>query len=280
MKKFFTILGGIFFLSTFISAQIVLEMNSLPGDDSLRTVGQIIYFKTVIKDTSETNPINLGLCLSKDTIKAWGDYTCQLRIANAYFDARDQGGTGNYMAIDTLNWEVDKFYHVWLEVYFSGDEVTPGTYNVIIQPDGDATQYNIAIDAHFRNNVQVLKWWTDLGQNSPGAGGYIEVSNVAFVNDYSIPTGINNIAQRNSILNCNPNPVKDALTVNYSLRNSANMNLSIFDITGKEVLVLYKGYKNAGQHQLKANISSLQQGLYIARLQTGSTIEIQKLIIK
>ena len=57
------------------------------------------------------------------------------------------------------------------------------------------------------------------------------------------------------------------------------MNLSVFDILGREVSVLVYERKDAGIHEVKFDGSNLASGVYFYRLQAGDFVATKKLIL-
>ncbi len=77
-----------------------------------------------------------------------------------------------------------------------------------------------------------------------------------------------------------PNPFQSSTTIAFDLEQSANVHLAIFDATGRiiQTLVDHQSMDN-GQHKFLFNKSNLENGFYIARLQVGQEILLQKMIL-
>ncbi len=79
------------------------------------------------------------------------------------------------------------------------------------------------------------------------------------------------------ILNIHPNPVYHYLTLEFQLLESEPLNLSVFNITGKEIFSnTYQGQKNYNRLQL--DVSSFQSGLYILKIQSKELVYIYKFL--
>jgi hypothetical protein len=76
-----------------------------------------------------------------------------------------------------------------------------------------------------------------------------------------------------------PNPANPTTTISYELPEAQNITLQIFDITGRLVETLYKGYKEAGHWDLKWNASEQSSGVYIYRLQVGDRCISKKMVV-
>ncbi|MFH1735110.1 MAG: T9SS type A sorting domain-containing protein [bacterium] len=76
-----------------------------------------------------------------------------------------------------------------------------------------------------------------------------------------------------------PNPFNPTTTINYSLANAEVVNLSVFDISGREVATLVNGYRNAGAHDVVFDASQLASGIYVTKLTAGSNVVTAKLVL-
>ncbi|GAB5519975.1 MAG: hypothetical protein RhofKO_22260 [Rhodothermales bacterium] len=76
-----------------------------------------------------------------------------------------------------------------------------------------------------------------------------------------------------------PNPFTTSTTVHYALREPGPVRLILYDTLGREHLRLLDGEQRAGRHRLTLNARTLASGLYHLRLEAGSFIQTQPLVI-
>ena len=76
-----------------------------------------------------------------------------------------------------------------------------------------------------------------------------------------------------------PNPFNSGTTITYSLKNSGEVELSIYDLTGQRIHKLASGRQSAGEHQSYWDAIESASGVYIYRLQVGELSEIKKMIL-
>jgi hypothetical protein len=76
-----------------------------------------------------------------------------------------------------------------------------------------------------------------------------------------------------------PNPFNPNTIIRYQLPKSALVNLSVYDILGREVSVLVNERKKAGYHEVKFDGTGLSSGVYFYRLTAGSYVETRKLVL-
>jgi hypothetical protein len=79
-----------------------------------------------------------------------------------------------------------------------------------------------------------------------------------------------------SLLSVYPNPFNPTAEINFTLVNSGQVRLSVFDISGKEVAILINGYEQAGSHSLTFNAGNLASGIYFFTLNDGSGMRTVK----
>ena len=80
-----------------------------------------------------------------------------------------------------------------------------------------------------------------------------------------------------------PNPFNPATTISYSLRKPAQVNLNVFDITGREVRSLVHRYQSEGTYAVQWSAEgrqgpALASGVYIVCLQVGTQVATRKMI--
>ncbi len=96
------------------------------------------------------------------------------------------------------------------------------------------------------------------------------------------PEGIadNAQAQALSAFKVYPNPVQGACHLDYSLANSAQVDIAVYDMQGRQVSTIFQGQQAAGEQQLSWDGSNLSPGVYIVRLQVGKYVVNRKITVK
>ena len=77
-----------------------------------------------------------------------------------------------------------------------------------------------------------------------------------------------------------PNPFNPSTVIRYGLPGSSEVRLSVYDMLGREVLVLLDGTREAGMHNVNFDASGLSSGVYFYRLRAGDFVQTRKLIIR
>ncbi len=77
-----------------------------------------------------------------------------------------------------------------------------------------------------------------------------------------------------------PNPANDKARFTLSMQQAETLSLTLYDIIGTRVLLIAdkQGY-NTGEHSFEINLKSLANGVYILRMDAGSTSQSRRLTI-
>jgi uncharacterized repeat protein (TIGR01451 family) len=76
-----------------------------------------------------------------------------------------------------------------------------------------------------------------------------------------------------------PNPFNPTTSIAFSLPESAQVSLAVYDVLGRRVATLVNGQLQAGQHSVQFEATSLPSGMYLYRLTTPSGSITQKMIL-
>jgi len=76
-----------------------------------------------------------------------------------------------------------------------------------------------------------------------------------------------------------PNPFNASTNIRFALPEASQVNLSVFDITGRTVATVSRGEFGAGYHTMTFDASALSSGVYFYRLEAGSYVETKKMVL-
>ena len=76
-----------------------------------------------------------------------------------------------------------------------------------------------------------------------------------------------------------PNPFNPITIINYELKNRNNVNITIYDLTGREVETLINQFQNKGRYSVVFNAGALASGIYIYKLKVGSYEQCRKMML-
>ncbi len=73
-----------------------------------------------------------------------------------------------------------------------------------------------------------------------------------------------------------PNPIIDNGTIEFSLSQSSNVNISLFDINGSKVKAIFNGQLNSGNYKMINDFDNLNPGIYFLKYSIGSKEKMLK----
>ncbi len=76
-----------------------------------------------------------------------------------------------------------------------------------------------------------------------------------------------------------PNPFNPSTTIEYSVPANSNITIKIFNILGKEVRTLLKGYQQKGKHKIIFSACNLSTGVYFYTLYSNSRTVTKHLLL-
>jgi len=76
-----------------------------------------------------------------------------------------------------------------------------------------------------------------------------------------------------------PNPFNSSSVIKYSIPQSANVSMKVFDVLGNEIETLVSEEKSVGTYEVTWYAASLPSGVYFYQLSAGSFIETKKMVL-
>jgi len=179
---------------------------------------------------------------------------------------------------------------VCVYIYLGGD--LPSKKGVAVRckgfVDGSTAFYNVTpvgdINGDGQNDFAASVPYDAL-KGTPPQDGYF----VIFSGDTTLVTSVKQKEQTEytfSLSQNYPNPFNPSTTIDYSLEKQDNIRISIYDITGKLVRVLFEGNESAGSHKIKwdgksAGNKTVSSGIYflVAETESDKTLLTKKIVL-
>lgn len=74
-----------------------------------------------------------------------------------------------------------------------------------------------------------------------------------------------------------PNPFNPSTSINFSIPNSGQVSLSVYNVLGREAATLIDGVQAAGTHTVEFNANTLPTGIYYYKLQTEAGVIVKSM---
>jgi len=217
------------------------------------------------------------ICASRDTMKIDN-------ISYIYIDSVTIYNNGiNSLIVDSIQCEysnfdlsIDQFSDsanwIHIEEYFHATNV------VEIQPN-DSFQVRIKYDAILVKIKQM---------------NYTQVDTIYFYNNSTnmpifpmviIHTMITEVLESEKIkVNFNlyqnyPNPFNPTTKIRFDLPKASNVNITIYNILGKSIHILFDKYFQAGSHLVEFDASYLPNGIYFYHISAGRLQDTKKMLL-
>ncbi len=91
-------------------------------------------------------------------------------------------------------------------------------------------------------------------------------------------TGVESLSTEDSF-SIFPNPFEDYTNVSFSMNKSDNVELKVYDITGKVVFGSKPEMLNAGSHSVKIDAGNFNSGIYFVSLKIGDELMTKKITV-
>ena len=85
----------------------------------------------------------------------------------------------------------------------------------------------------------------------------------------SLSNDSSNLPDSFEVIDIYPNPFNPSTQIEYTLNSIEYINVTVYDMIGREIIILFDGYQSIGSHQLSWNPDySVSSGNYIVRIET------------
>jgi aminopeptidase N len=99
----------------------------------------------------------------------------------------------------------------------------------------------------------------------------------------SLSVGINNntniVPAEYALYQNYPNPFNPATSIRYDVPINSHVSIKVFDVTGKQIMELVNGEKQAGIYETSFDASNFASGIYFYRMEAGKFSSVMKMIL-
>ncbi|MBV6480113.1 MAG: hypothetical protein HGGPFJEG_02958 [Ignavibacteria bacterium] len=76
-----------------------------------------------------------------------------------------------------------------------------------------------------------------------------------------------------------PNPFNPSTAIKYKIPADAQVKITLYDVTGKEIKTLFYGFNSAGYHELQVSGADLLSGIYFYKIETGGNSVVKSMAV-
>jgi hypothetical protein len=76
-----------------------------------------------------------------------------------------------------------------------------------------------------------------------------------------------------------PNPFNPTTNIKFSIPQSGNVKLVVYDVLGKEVATLVNNFLSAGSYNFDFNARGLASGIYLYRIEANNFVKVNKMLL-
>lgn len=143
-------------------------------------------------------------------------------------------------------------------------------YIIDIQAGESAGEYELAYYVT-KNTMELIEW----GGYALSEGHTLTVIEPTGVRESVLP----GIPAEFALEQNYPNPFNPSTVIRYAVKERTEIDLSVFDVTGRKITTLVSGMADAGNYEITFTANSLPSGIYLYRLQAGDFSDIRRMVL-
>jgi hypothetical protein len=105
----------------------------------------------------------------------------------------------------------------------------------------------------------------------------VSTSSLRFAN---LVTEVSSPILEGQLINAYPNPFSDQVNIEFTLNESAQVNISVYNETGNRIALVTNQIYNAGKQSVVFNRGSLSKGVYFYSVTINGNSITNKMVIK
>ncbi len=110
-------------------------------------------------------------------------------------------------------------------------------------------------------------------------GTELTIDEIGFINGSSDISSDENLLNEFELFQNFPNPFNPITSIRYQIPVSADVEIKVFDLLGKDVGTLVNEFKNAGKYEINFNANQFSSGVYFYKITAGNFSDTKKMII-
>jgi len=279
MKLLRTLLPFVGVIAIFSFASCLIEEVNQP--DQVNAGETFTVMLTVSDMNAEQNNAHKGvlaILVPEDWSFLSGTYTAPMGFGNLVLDPSTSPLWGN---VDTVIQRPAgmKWINLLTDVGYlhAANVVYDATVNLQVGQTGGDFPIGYLVTV---NTIDMLKFLNDQDVDQQLAGSDTSMNHmVKVIGASSIEERITDVPSEFKLSQNYPNPFNPSTSFTYSLKQSGDVQISIYDAAGKEVKSIVNGFREAGSYQVTLEAQNFASGIYYYRIITSDFIQTNKMIL-
>lgn len=106
-----------------------------------------------------------------------------------------------------------------------------------------------------------------------------EIFEITLVRNLNVSNEVNESPNTFALNQNYPNPFNPTTNISYTIPESGDVTLEVFNIQGQRIITLVNGRQSAGSHIATFDASNLASGVYTYRLVSGNFVQVRKMLL-
>ncbi len=158
------------------------------------------------------------------------------------------------------------------------DGATSVTNTSFIAPYSNNAGPEVAM-GNFGSSSTNGQWILSVNDNATGDPGVLQGWGIRLNGTVTGTNEITTVPNKFNLEQNYPNPFNPVTSIKFDIPKDVNVNLTVYDILGKEVKTLVNSFTRSGSHEVVFDATGFASGTYFYRLTAGDFTEVKKMVI-
>lgn len=277
LLKILTLFAGIIAIFSFAGC-LIEDVNQPTQINAGETFTAVITVSDMNAEQNNAHKGALAILVPEDWSFISGTYNTPMGFGNLELDTSVPPVWGNIDTVITrpagmkwINLLSDQGY------LHNANVVYEATVNLKVGQTGGDFPIGYLVTV---NTIDMLKFLNDQDFDQQLAGTDTSMNhNVKVIGSSAVEEQISGTPTEFNLSQNYPNPFNPSTSFTYSLKQSGDVQISIYDASGKEVKSLVNGFRSAGSYVIDFDARNLASGIYYYRIITNDFVQTNKMVL-
>jgi len=134
----------------------------------------------------------------------------------------------------------------------------------------------------FENNKTYKKYRLHITEINGDSQSLMQIAELQIWGELSEPSAIDdqeNMVKKFTLQQNYPNPFNPKTTIAFELPRASEVNISVFNLLGENLMTLINQKMKAGYHTIEWNATDLPTGIYLYKIEAGNFTDVKKSVL-